>query len=94
MQLTESEKKIVERTRKISASWPKGRWIILPILIVVVALAITYLCSASELAGNVLSGFVAYLCIKQVYRVCKQWRGIPQNELLLKLADENEKLSN
>jgi hypothetical protein len=89
MQLTESEKKIIEKTRKLSARWQKSRWIALPLLIGVVVLAISYLCNPSEPIGYILSGFITYLGIKQIYCICKWWKGVPQHELLLKLANEN-----
>jgi hypothetical protein len=44
MQLTESEKEIVEKTRKSSARWRKSRWIALPLLVGIVVLAISYIC--------------------------------------------------
>jgi len=90
MQFTESEKEVLEKTRKLSARWPKTRWIAFPLMVGIVALAISYLCNPSAPTGYILSGLITYLGIKQIYRVCKWWNGIPLYELLLKLSDEVE----
>lgn len=90
MQLTESERKVLERTRKLSARWQKSRWIALPLLVGIVALAVSYCCYPAALTAYILSGFVTYVSIKQIDYVCKWWNGIPQYELLLKLAGEND----
>jgi len=93
MQLTEAEKKIVERTRTISNRWPKARRIVLPLVAAVIAMTVIYCFMAPPIIGYILAGFSGYLAIIQLFRICQWWKGVPKDKPLLKFADENDKSS-
>jgi hypothetical protein len=91
MQLTEAEKKVIERTRIISNRWPKARWIALPLVAAVVVMAFVYYLMYPPIIGYISAGFSGYLAIIQLIRMCQWWNGVPKDKLLLKLADEHDK---
>ena len=93
MQLTEAEKKVIERTRIISNRWPKGRWIALPLAAAVIVMAVVYYLISPPIIAYTLAGFSGYLALIQLIRMCQWWNGVPKDKLLLKFADENDKTS-
>ena len=94
MQLTEAEKKIIARTRIISNRWPMRRWIALLLVAAVVVMSVVYYFVSPPIIAYFLAGFSGYIAFLQLIRISQWWNGIPKDKLLLKLAEENEKISN
>jgi hypothetical protein len=93
MQLTEAEKKIIERSKIATSRWKKTRWIALPLVVSVIVMAIIYCLISPPIVAYILTGFSGYLGLIMLIRIFRSWNGIPTHELLLKLAEENAKTS-
>ena len=90
MQLTESEKAHIETARKISARWPRTKWVALLIAILILVCIVIYLYDGSQFAGCILCGFAGYVSIRNLIVTIKWWKGMVPFELLLKLLTELE----
>jgi len=84
MQLTESERRVLERARKIDGRWPKTKWIALAIGVGMTSLGIWHIERFPE--SSILLG----LSIAQFYYLAKSWRSHATIRLLLKLAEANQ----
>ena len=84
MQLTESEKKVLEETRRIDARWPRTRWITLAFGMAMLVIGVIH-------AGNFPESSICIgLGLAQLYFLAKLWKGRTAAKLLIKLAQENE----
>ncbi|HXR06717.1 MAG TPA: hypothetical protein VN765_05270 [Candidatus Acidoferrum sp.] len=88
MQLTESDKQVLEQAKKLDARWPKTRWVGLAFGLGMILIGIIHISSFPE--ASVLLG----LGIAQMWLLLKIWKGRQSLKLLLKLAQENEQKPN
>ncbi len=88
MQLSESERKVVVKMRKLDARWPKTRWIALAFSLGLIVVGIVHFFNFPE--SSILIG----LGIANLYHISKAWKGPRAVRLLLKLMEEKKENSN
>jgi len=84
MQLTESQKRTVEKAKHQQADWPKARWIMLAISVAMITIGKTHLSHTPE------SYILMSLGILQLFQTWRNWGGRDIPDLLVKLAGESE----
>jgi hypothetical protein len=94
MQLTQAEIKEIEKAKKISARWPKTRWLALLIGVLVIALIVIYLNNGSQFMAGIICGIAGFMSVRNMIATAKWWNGITPYKLILKLLDETEKRPN
>jgi hypothetical protein len=94
MQLTESEKKEIEKAKNISVRWPKTRWLALLVGVIIIALIVIYLYDGSQLSVGIVCGFAGYMSVRNMILTAKWWNGIVPYKLLLKLWEETANRTN